>query len=74
MTTEIEFRVGNAVGTAQVYNEHPEYEGLYLFSRGQGYIEFSNVILNGKQQPLFKYNKVLEEIMLEAFLSEEVNM
>lgn len=66
MTIEIEFRVGNAVGTANVYYEYPEYESFYLFS--PGYIEFSGVILNGKLQPLFKYNKVLEDIMMEAFL------
>ena len=62
----IQFKVGNATGTANVYHEHPEYESFYLFS--PGYIEFSGVTLNGKLQPLFKYNKVLEDIMMEAFL------
>ena len=65
----IEFKVGNTTGTANVYHEHPEYEGFYLFS--PGYIEFSDVVLNGKKQSLFKYNKVLENIMMEVFLNDE---
>lgn len=67
MTTEIEFRVGNAVGTAQVYHERDEFECGHLFYRGQ--IEFYNIVISDKLIGL-NYNSVLEEAMMEGYLDE----
>ena len=67
ITTEIEFRVGNAVGTAQVYHERDEFECGHLFYRGQ--IEFYNIVISDKLIGL-NYNSVLEEAMMEGYLDE----
>jgi|TARA_R110000782_G_scaffold185694_1_gene275786 hypothetical protein len=67
MTTAIEFRVGNAVGTADVYHERDDFESGYLCYRGQ--IEFYNIVISNKTIGL-TYNSVLEAAMMEGYIDE----
>lgn len=67
--TPLEFEVGKARGSCDVYYEPAEYEGIYMFC--PEFIEFNNVYIKNKKIPFENINDVLFNIMLGAFKEHE---